>query len=205
MKPKRPHLPDLYPKTVPVGIYVYAIKVSGIIRYIGKGQRRRAWHHLRIAHERIARQSSGLTNKRNFFYHHIENAIKNKKRITVQIIKCFKSDEAAWSFEKKEIKRLGRKIIGTGQLWNQLAGGDGQSTEDSKFFHSSEETKMKQRAAALLQWQKPEVRAKMTASAKLQAPPSEKAKEANIKNSERKVERSSICKCYVRNKKEKTK
>ncbi len=156
MKPKRPHLPDLYPKTVPVGIYVYAIKVSGIIRYIGKGQRRRAWHHLRIAHERIARQSSGLTNKRNFFYHHIENAIKNKKRITVQIIKCFKSDEAAWSFEKKEIKRLGRKIIGTGQLWNQLAGGDGQSTEDSKFFHSSEETKMKQRAAALLQWQKPE-------------------------------------------------
>lgn len=80
------------------------------------------------------------------------------------------------ALRKKEIKRLGRKIIGTGQLWNQLAGGDGQSTEDSKFFHSSEETKMKQRAAALLQWQKPEVRAKMTASAKLQAPPSEKQK-----------------------------
>lgn len=176
MKQKRPHLPNLYPKEVPDGIYIYAIKVSNIIRYIGKGRRRRAWHHLRIAHERIDRQASGLSNKRSYFYHHLENAIKSNKKITISIIKCLKTDKAAWFFEKKEIKRLGRKIIGTGQLWNQSSGGDGQSTEDSILSHSSEETKSKQRIAALAQWQNKKVRMKMIAAAKKQSHPSEKQK-----------------------------
>src|SRR5262245_53480758 len=106
----------LYPWLV--GAYVYAIKVDGVVRYIGKGRRYRLIEHRRIARELNRRRAAGEKIKARRVHNKLAKAIRNGSVIEHDVIAFNLSDDVAYDRERSEIANAP-----AGQLWNVKAGG----------------------------------------------------------------------------------
>ena len=98
--------------------YVYAYSEPGSDRpfYIGKGKRRRAFHHLR---------PSILAGGKQFFYRKLRKLLASGVQPDVEIIYDNCTEEEAFEAEKYFINFFGRRDNGTGCLCNRTDGGVG--------------------------------------------------------------------------------
>src|SRR5687767_5866234 len=95
--------------------YVYSIRVDGVIRYIGRGRRRRLYHHEATARKRIRQTSSGLSLKPHKFYDNLAMAIASGAAVTAEIIVPGLTGDEAQAREMLEIAAIPRS-----QLWNSI-------------------------------------------------------------------------------------
>lgn len=99
--------------------YVYAIRVDGVVRYIGKGIGRRVHRHLNIVRSVARRRAAGEIVRTSHFYNRLTKAWLGGAEIDEVIIVDEVTNEEACKIEIKEIAK--RKS----QLWNTYPGGDG--------------------------------------------------------------------------------
>jgi hypothetical protein len=118
--------------------YVYAIKVDGVVRYIGKGRGRRVYDHVSKARGIALRRIVGETVQTTLFYKKLSHALLNGRQIEEVILVGGLSDEEAFNYEI-------RTISSHTNLWNLEPGGQGRTSESVK-----------------LQWTNPEVRARIS-------------------------------------------
>lgn len=154
-----------------VGAYVYAIKVDGVVRYIGKGRRKRALEHLRKAKEVLRLRAAGQRPRVSTLYRRLSAALEAGARIEHEVMVNGLTDEDALYREFLEIDALPAS-----QLWNTVPGGVGNSGavmrqlwESPEFrrkvmtsrraqMYENEEWRERQRQAAVAQWADPEKR-----------------------------------------------
>lgn len=99
--------------------YVYAIRVDGVVRYIGKGIGRRVHRHMNIVRSVARRRAAGEIVRTSHFYNRLTKAWLGGAEIDEIIIIEEVTNEQACKIEIKEIAE--RKS----QLWNTYPGGDG--------------------------------------------------------------------------------
>lgn len=114
-------------KRNPPGCYVYEIVVDGIVRYIGKGTRSRVSRHLRAALGINRRRAVGQTVKARKFYNRLAKALRRGAIVEARITVAGLSSREAFNREIVEIASLP-----SDQLWNELPGGEGLSSEYAK-------------------------------------------------------------------------
>lgn len=95
--------------------YVYAIKVDGIIRYIGRGRARRLRHHEATARKRLLLAAAGHTLKPHKFYDNLASAMSSGCEIVADIIVPGLTGDEAQIREMQEISARPRD-----QLWNSI-------------------------------------------------------------------------------------
>lgn len=107
--------------------YVYAYIIDGVARYIGKGTGNRDKYHLSCS-------------ENSLFHKYLRNRLKEGK---VPIIKRWienVSDEVAYDYEERFIKKIGKVIDSTGTLLNICNGGFGGTKGISKSKESIAKT-----------------------------------------------------------------
>jgi hypothetical protein len=126
--------------------YVYVVRrAGGIPCYVGKGSRNRLNDHF---------------SKTQCHNRHLSRIINlEKDQITVEKIAQTLTESEAFELEQFLIQEIGRYDIGRGPLANKTDGGEGESGRIR-----SEESREKNRIAALRQWQDPETRARTLAA-----------------------------------------
>jgi hypothetical protein len=106
------------PLVVPGGAYVYLITVDHVIRYVGKGNGKRALCHIKTAiveADKIRRRAYRRTTN---LYSNLYNAIVGQRCINVNIVRDGMSDHDAYRLES----RLIDAIRPMGILWNVANG-----------------------------------------------------------------------------------
>lgn len=121
-----------------VGAYVYAIKVDGIIRYIGKGRRYRVLEHFRYAREINRRRAAGQKVQAIYFHNKLAKAFRENGSLTYEIIASGLTDDAAYERERVEILAFPK-----GQLWNLREGGMGSNGDVIRAFWRDPEFRKK--------------------------------------------------------------
>lgn len=156
-----------------VGAYVYAIKVGGMTRYIGKGRRYRVIEHVRVAKEINRRRGQGEKVRAPALYNRLAKALRLGVPVEYEIIAFGLDDAVAYEREAREIAEAP-----AGQLWNIHPGGSGvdgkwvkamwQDTRHrAKIMKTRQETmygnpewRERQRENANAQWADPDKRAR---------------------------------------------
>jgi hypothetical protein len=107
----------------PVGAYAYEIVVDDIVRYIGKGRGKRYGDHLRTAKAILHGRYRGRERHRTI-YINLVKALGVNSFIQHRIIADGMTDEEAFDLE---INSIADKPFG--QLWNELPGGQGSTSD----------------------------------------------------------------------------
>jgi hypothetical protein len=132
---------------------VYAIIVDGVIRYIGKGNRRRRFDHARIARNLAARRAAGERIAASPFYNRLAKALLGGSAVTSLIITDGLSEKGAYERERQEI------ALRAASLWNLRAGGRGSTAEEQlRLWRERPEMVQKRRQASKALWQDPAYR-----------------------------------------------
>jgi hypothetical protein len=101
--------------------YVYAILVDGVIRYIGKGRKKRFSDHLKVAISINEKRSGGKKVRALHFHNKLAKALLEGANVTHQVLEYFSTDEEAFAEEICQISSLEG-------LWNVADGGKGQTS-----------------------------------------------------------------------------
>lgn len=158
------------------GAYVYAIKVDGVVRYIGKGRRYRMIEHRRIAQEINRRRVAGEKVRASHFHNRLAKALRNGCVLEHIVIAHALTDDVAYDLERKTIA-----TAPVGELWNVKAGGPEGDSRVLKALWSDpkererlsrairngkrkQEFREKARQTAIAQWADPEKKARWTKS-----------------------------------------
>lgn len=104
---------------------MYGIAVNGLVRYVGKGCKKRAWVHVSIANGVLARRAAGEKVKTTYFYNKLCGALRRGEEISPFIWVDGLTSEEAYAEERNV-------VAATDGLWNQMSGGIGPSSEDMK-------------------------------------------------------------------------
>lgn len=136
--------------------YVYAIKVDGIVRYIGKGTNGRMRFHYTVALPMIA---NGSKRYRSRFYTKLYDAWSKGATITAAVVADGLTEKQANKGERAVIADY--RARKPGQLWNVQPGGDNGMAE----LWSDPEWKTKQSALIKLSLTTPRIRARRSAQA----------------------------------------
>lgn len=123
---------------IPKASYVYEIVVNGIVRYIGKGTGKRAARHLTVAKSINRRRESGEVVKARKFYNQLAKILRDGSVVECRIVVSGLSSHEAFA---KEIEAIA--AAPAGQLWNELSGGQGLSSEDAKRMWSDRDFRTK--------------------------------------------------------------
>lgn len=144
--------------------YVYEIIVDGVVRYIGKGTRRRAQGHIAIAKTVNQRRAAGERVKTQKFYNQLARALREGADVSHRIVLGGLTTNEAFDLEIAAIA-----AAPTGQLWNVLPGGQGADSEHFKrvwrerrdhfmAIFGSPEARERGRARANKQWEDEDAR-----------------------------------------------
>ena len=98
--------------------YVYAYIVDGVARYIGKGTGNRDMAHLKNAIN---------FKEKSLFHSYLRKQLNSGKVPVIKRLISNVSDEVAYKYEEKFIKKIGKVIDKTGTLLNIDNGGRGRS------------------------------------------------------------------------------
>jgi len=140
--------------------YVYAIFVDGVVRYIGKGCKKRIYHHVRRAHVITSNRANGQKLRTTHFYRRMVEAVERGATIEEVFLVRDLSHAEAFAIERERIADVGRD-----QLWNTL--------DDARRRYESPEYRAKHKAAL----NTPAARANRSAASKAQwADPAVRAK-----------------------------
>jgi hypothetical protein len=114
--------------------YVYAIKVDGIIRYIGKGTGNRSKRHVGHAFRIELERANGKRPKAGLFYNKLAKAARNGSVVEDEILVSGLSDEEAYALEIEWIAKFPAE-----QLWNFRSGGQGFTSQDMRKLWENED------------------------------------------------------------------
>jgi hypothetical protein len=109
IQPKSPH-----------GYYVYAIQVSDVVRYIGKGKGLRLFAHMKEVRSRLNREFK-LKNIESGLQRNLTAAVLSGEKIVEQILIDGLTEKAAYKMEHDQL----REYVLAGkreQLWNVIPG-----------------------------------------------------------------------------------
>lgn len=122
---------------LPSGSYVYAIRVDGIVRYIGKGQKYRMRDHVRRAKNDKRRREAGLKVRTSYFHRQLAAALDAGAKVDgILLVDGLSCDEAL----TMEAMAVANAPAGT--LWNTQAGGRrGRTIRDGHRHLMSERAK----------------------------------------------------------------
>jgi hypothetical protein len=105
---------------LPVGYYVYAISVSDLVRYIGKGKGLRLYAHMKEVRSRLNREFR-LENIGSRLQRNLTEAVLSGEKVVEQILIDGLSEKAAYKLEHDQLREYvlaGRRE----QLWNVIPG-----------------------------------------------------------------------------------
>lgn len=105
---------------LPIGYYVYAIRVSDITRYIGKGKGLRLYCHMKEVRSRLNREFR-LENIESRLQRNLTEAVLSGEKVVEQILIDGLTEKAAYKLEHDKL----REYVLAGkreQLWNVIPG-----------------------------------------------------------------------------------
>ena len=100
--------------------YVYAVRVDGVVRYIGKGSTGREHFHAIEARRINSRRARGANTDGTTtnFYRKLAEAVRHGASITEEIMIDGLTDQEAYRIEKQKIEELHKQ--NRGLLWNTI-------------------------------------------------------------------------------------
>jgi hypothetical protein len=98
--------------------YVYAIRVDGVVRYIGKGRNGRIYSHMIEALRTANKPGVKIANLSPHFRKKLVSAIRRGAKIKEKIVTANLSADAAYAIERHMIGSLHKNH--PGQLWNTI-------------------------------------------------------------------------------------
>jgi hypothetical protein len=188
-------------------VYVYSI--DGVPSYVGKGVNGRDQKHLRVAAQINDRRAAGEKVRATRWQNFLAKAMREQPdAIVIEHVAEGLDDDAAWLIEIDLIAHLGRRGIDEdGTLYNELAGGDGPTSEDQRRIFNRPEVRAayadpavreKMSARATAANARPEYKAKLAAAS---ADPAYRAKmsasvRATTSTPEYRAKRAALAKAY---------
>lgn len=122
--------------------------MDGVVRYVGKGSvKERIKDHLRIAGRMNRALKVAGKVRRSIFYNRLALALRNGAKIENRVVASGLSHEDAFALEKQEIAKSP-----DGQLWNEMPGGTGASSDYLKKLWADPERVAKHRAVMRDVW-----------------------------------------------------
>jgi hypothetical protein len=135
--------------------YVYAVRVDGIIRYIGKGRGGRADSHKLAARRLNEQRSRGKVVRASKFENKLAAALRRGAFIEAAVLESGLSDSEAFEREVALIAEW------RASLWNVLPGGVGGDPDFFRKFWADPKNREKQAELQRRQFEDPAYRAKM--------------------------------------------
>jgi hypothetical protein len=105
-------------RTLPTDYYVYAIRVDGVVRYIGKGKGLRLYAHMKEARSRLNRAFK-LQNINSRLQQNLTKAVRSGATVVEQVLVDNLTETAAYKLEYDKL----REYVLAGkrdQLWNVI-------------------------------------------------------------------------------------
>ena len=105
-------------RNVPIGYYVYTIRVDGVVRYIGKGKGLRLYFHMKEVRNRLNRDYR-LQNIKSRLQQNLTKAVLSGAKVIEQVLVDNLTQTAAYKLEYDKL----REYVFAGQrdqLWNVI-------------------------------------------------------------------------------------
>jgi hypothetical protein len=131
--------------------FVYAIKVDGIVRYIGKGTNRRIKEHIWVVQKILRGQEPDYA---KLVHYKLAEAKRSGATITSEIVAKEMTSAEAYEHEKRLVAE--DRANAPGQLWNVASGGAGFPSDLAPELLAEITAKVSKKAK--LRWSNPEWR-----------------------------------------------